>query len=64
MLWCRAKYVISFPEFFLTDFERLSRSERRGFVGDSERIAYDSRFNKPENKELFVDKFKTYKNIP
>jgi len=61
MLFSKLVYRIRFDEYFLFEFENLSKEGRRSFIGAYERIEVWKSFGTEESKKKFDDKYEAYK---
>lgn len=60
MVYSLHRFGCMFDEYFLYHFPQLNVCGRESFITDKYRWDYYERMNRPENKELFNNKFKTY----
>lgn len=55
------QYHWEFDEFFLFDFEHSSEKERKQFVPEFEKNVFCDQVNDPQQADVFLDKWTTYK---
>lgn len=63
MLFSKLVYRITFDEYFIFDFEKLSEKGRRSFIGNYEKDDICNLLGTAESKLIFSDKFMTYKTF-
>lgn len=64
MLYSRMAYHVSFSQYFIFEFERLSREGRKEYVGSKEKARYTDALH--ESSDLFLlfrNKYKTYERF-